>query len=267
MAVPPTVPGGVPLAQPAQEGALLRLTVVAREPERLILQLLGRLYAAPPLAELHPGTVLKARLAARPGTSTAPQVQIQLRLASGTRTLTLEPLDSPAPLRAPERPPSVEPTGPLRLVTLRADGQRLLAELLPGPSFQGPAAAQAGEGFSLGHDRGDGAFGVLGEQPSHHATALVEREEVRGERGRMHILRITLALQHLGPIRLELLAAPRGRHLVVRSARPLPQEARRTIADLFGAALELAGQPGRLLFARLDADAGGRRPGTLWISA
>ena len=267
MTIPPAVPGGAPLLQPSADGPLLRLTVVAREPERLLLQLLGRLYAAPPVSELRPGTVVMARLAAPPAPPAAPEVRIQLRLAGGIRTLTLQPLDPPRPLRPPERPPQGEPPNPIRFVTLRSDGQRLLAELLPAPSSSAAAPAEAGEAVPAGNDRGEGALGVPGEKAPSGPAALVEREEVRGERGRMHILRITLALPRLGPIRLELVAAPRGRHLVVRSTHPLPDEARRAIADLFGAALELAGQPGRLLFARLDADAGGRAQRGLWISA
>ncbi len=82
-------------------------------------------------------------------------------------------------------------------------------------------------------------------------VALLVDPEGAGEPAQEGARRWLFAVEHpaLGAVRIELTTLGSTRYLLVRSRDPLPAEVQDMIADLFGAALEISGNRGRLVFA------------------
>ncbi len=94
-----------------------------------------------------------------------------------------------------------------------------------------------------------------GEPLSLRVGARAEGDEGAEEAGQRWVFALELAAY--GALRLELWSRGSSRQLTVRSERPLPEDLRRQIADLFGAALEISGNRGWLLFTGLARGANG----------
>ncbi len=115
----------------------------------------------------------------------------------------------------------------------------------PGPAAPGGAPETGALAWLLG----------AGEPVSLRIGTPPEGDEAAKETGSRWVFALELA--EFGAIRLELWARGSGRQLAVRSERPLPEEVRRQIADLFGAALEISGNRGWLLFTGLSGGGNG----------
>ena len=172
------------------------------------------------------------------------------------------------------------PAGTPPTVTLAANrgdaALRLFAYLLRRAPAEGGDRPTASPARAEAPAPPAGTPGSGGAGPSHSVVwfaggeaprALRIGEEVEGETaagedgGRRWVFALELAA--LGAVRLELWSRAGSRQLAVRSERPLPEEVRRLIADMFGAALEITGRRGWLLFTGLVSatDARGRGDG------
>ena len=264
----PNLPLGMRAAPPggntADRAAPLLLRVVAVDDGSLWLRLRGRLYRAEPPLELRPGTLLRARFpvpAEEPGGDGA----LRLRLEDGRhrgRVLRLRPAArppaAPGPLRSPSgpalraatvslSPQDGDPFPPWRLLeAARGLERRESAE----PPASGEGARTAAPPAS---PPGSQAAVAAAHAPPFPAGELVISREAAPEGEQIRLWRFEIDFAALGRVRIELLVRGRARHLRLCSERPLPPAARREIADLFGAALEIAGLGGELVFVRLGA--------------
>ncbi len=118
-----------------------------------------------------------------------------------------------------------------------------------------PAAAPPPPASATAAPTGGSLVWLAGGERS-HALRIGERregeDEAGGEGGRRWLFALELAA--FGALRLELWARGAGRQLAVRSERPLPGEVRGLIADMFGAALEISGNRGWLIFTGLSGE-------------
>lgn len=251
------------------ESPLLAARVVAGpRPGSLALELDGLRFAILGTPSLPPGTRL--RLApAGPGADmpsvVAPAEETAPRGTGGTdaAAAALYPLGAHGPVAA-ARAEGDDLADALMRVLLRtasADGggpSAAAAGKLPAPL---PAGAEpAGDGRPAA-----GSSAWVLAQPAAEPALLdlaVETDgspNAGGPSGDRRF-RIDLDLSRLGRVRIELACIGRARHLLLRSERPLPAECLTEIADLFGAALAIAGRPGRFVAGRLASARPGAPP-------
>lgn len=213
---------------------------------------------------LEPGTGLRLQLATRPA-GPSPATADGPQAADAPAAALVRPLHGfPAP--AAGTPPATR------------DLADALSRVLLPLAAAGDDAGSAADGTPP--EAGRGASSARAELPPRTGTWLVGGlsgetallragfepggEDETGDRARRkrtppRRLYVELDLSRLGRVRLELDATGGPRRLLLRSERPLPERCRAGIADFFGAALEAAGRPGQLVFARLapSADASG----------
>ena len=252
----PTGPGTLRSAPPGAEvlprleaGSRVDATVIGRDPAgRLVLRLADG-PAAPLLQIEEPG------LDVPPGSRLT--VRVDRVLEGGAR-------------EAAERAPAAIPaTGPATTATIamtdRDAALRLFAYLLRRPLAEAGERATAAPtraetpapAAAPGSGGGSGANAVVWLTGGEAPRALRIGEEAEGEAaagedgGRRWIFALELAA--FGAVRLELWSRGGSRQLAVRSERPLSEEVRRLIADMFGAALEITGSRGWLVFTDLVA--------------
>ncbi len=252
----PTGPGTLRSAPPGTEvlprleaGSRVDATVIGRDPAgRLVLRLADG-PAAPLLQIEEPG------LDVPPGSRLT--VRVDRVLEGGAR-------------EAAERAPAAVPaTGPATTATIamtdRDAALRLFAYLLRRPPAEAGDRATAAPtraetpapAAAPGSGGGSGANAVVWLTGGEAPRALRIGEEAEGKAaadedgGRRWIFALELAA--FGAVRLELWSRGGSRQLAVRSERPLSEEVRRLIADMFGAALEITGSRGWLVFTDLVA--------------
>ena len=240
-------------------GQRVLLRVIAADGRGLWLQLQGRLYRATETLPLRPGAVLAARMMeAAEGSRGREELTLRLESAAGSgRVLHLRPArklpDVPAgsgrlaaPLRAVALPVAAEAEEPLplRLLLDAARGLEPGAQRHEAP----PKPGDSGAATTASAPAAEPAAAAARERDPEVALLLAREEAQRRDEGRRWWFEVELA--RLGRVRLELFARGRRRDLRLWSERPLPAEVRLEIADLFGAALEIAGLGGELAFAR-----------------
>jgi len=253
------------------EGPLLAARLVAGpRPGSLALELDGLRFAILGTTSLPPGTRLRlAPVGAGAGmwsvAAPAPAEEAAPPGAGGTgaAAVALYPLDAHGPIAAVRAEGDDLADALLRVLlrTASADGG--------GPSAAGagkrPAPLPAGVEPAGDGRPAAGSSAWLLAQPAAEPALLdlaVEPEgdpDVGGPSGDRHF-RIDLDLSRLGRVRIELACIGRARHLLLRSERSLSPECLTEIADLFGAALAIAGRPGRFLAGRLASARPGAPP-------
>jgi len=247
-AAAPSVGAGMPALA---AGTRIPATVIGHDPGgRLVLRLPGG----------EGGAILQIE---ERGLDIPPGSRITLRV---DRVLEAEAREV-TPDRVSAAPPAPGPASATTVAMADRDAAlRLFAHLLrraaPEATERPPPAAKA-EGTAppatppAGTPGGSGAGSVvwLGGGGAPLALRIGERSEAGTGAGEDGGRRWTFALElaAFGAMRLELWARDGSRQLAVRSERPLPEEVRRLIADTFGAALEISGNRGWLIFTGLAA--------------